>query len=567
MSTTQQLQQTLNLHRSGDLKQAESAYREIIDREPENADALHLLGVVLHQRDQNDEAVELIQRAIAIKPDNASFHTNLGAAFRAADKTDQARAAYQRALKLDPRNAKAHNNLGNLLKELDEPLPAIQHYRQAIRIDPDFAEAYHNLGSILADRDRLDEAIECFHRALCLKPNYADAHNGLGKALRQQGKHQQALARYEQALQIKPDYAEAYNNQGVALQSLCQLPQAIAAYDKAIELNADYVEAHVNRSLARLLLGDYSRGLEEYEWRWKRPESPAREFSKPPWTGEDLDGQTLLLHAEQGLGDTLQFIRYAALAKQRGARIVVACQPTLVPLLSRCEYIDELANNEAGKLPPFDLHAPLVSLPWLFGTTLETIPADVPYLTADPDLVEHWRPKIEAAGGFRIGIHWQGNSTYGMDRFRSMPLDQFAPLAAIPGVRLISLQKGPAAAQLDRVRFPVTRLPDDFDEPRGAFTDTAAVLAHLDLVIGCDSAINHLAGALAVPVWVALQYAPNWRWHLDRSNSPWYPTMTLLRQPSPGRWPPVFQAAAAQLRRTLGEEELGVGGEDRGARD
>ena len=465
------------------------------------------------------------------------------------DKLDEAMASYQQALRLKPNYPEAHSNLGNALQEQGRLDEAVASCQQALRLKPDSAEAHHNLGLVLAKQDKLDEAVASFQQTLRLKPDYPDAHNNLGIVLEKQDKLDEAMASYQQALRLKPDYPEAHNNLGIVLEKQGRLDEAVACYQQALRLKPDYPEAHWNRSLAWLLMGRFEQGWPGYEWRWKCKEfGSLPPFHPPLWDGSPLDGRTILVHAEQGLGDTLQFIRYAPLVHQRGGRVILVCQPPLIGLLTRSPGVERLvAQGEA--LPEYDVHVPLMSLPGLLGTTLESVPADVPYLDAEPQLVEAWRHRLGSYPGFKVGIVWQGNPKFRLDRLRSIPLAQFAPLARVPGVHLFSLQKGPGAEQLAAVtdRFPVTDLGRRLDD----FMDTAAVLKNLDLVISVDTAIAHLAGALGIPVWVALPFAPDWRWLMDREDSPWYPTMRLFRQTRPGQWEDVFQRIAEALQRRL----------------
>jgi hypothetical protein len=324
-------------------------------------------------------------------------------------------------------------------------------------------------------------------------------------------------------------------------------------------LKPDYADAHWNLSLLVLRFGDFEQGWVEHEWRWKIDQTQPREFSKPRWDGEALEGQTILLHAEQGFGDTIQFVRYAALVKERnpGAGVVVQCQKRLVNLLRTCRGIDRLVL-EGGELPAFDVHAPLLSLPGILKTTLETIPADVPYLFADEGLVAKWKAKLDAVKGFRVGINWHGREGNVESRRRDVPLEFFEGLAQVPGVRLVSSQKGEAATrsevggqgselgETDAARPTIVDV-GEFDTDSGAFMDTSAIMMNLDLVITSDTSVAHLAGALGVPVWVALPFVPDWRWLLDRSDSPWYPTMRLFRQKRIGDWMGVFEEIRAAL--------------------
>ncbi len=363
----------------------------------------------------------------------------------------------------------------------------------------------------LAALGRFAEAENCYHEALRLNPRYAEAHNNLASALQALGRHEEALAGYDLALLYQPDSASA----------------------------------HWNRSLAWLQQGDYQRGWPEYEWRWRRDRVVRRRLPGAPWDGAPLDGRTLLIYPEQGLGDQIQFVRYAPLARQQGGRVVVECPPALLGLFATCPGIDQLVA-EGTPLPPFDVHVPVMSLPHRLGTTLETIPAAVPYLSADPARVASWAEVLAGIPGYRVGIAWQGNPRHAWDRHRSIPLARFAPLAQVPGVRLVSLQKGPGVEQLRGLaeRLPVAVLPDG---PEGTFLDTAAVVSQLDLVVTADTALAHLAGALGVPVWVALSAHSDWRWLRDREDTPWYPSMRLFRQATLGDWPGVFACMAAEL--------------------
>jgi tetratricopeptide (TPR) repeat protein len=360
------------------------------------------------------------------------------------------------------------------------------------------------------------------------------------------------VACLERCVQLQPDFPEAHNNLGNAHRDQGRLEEAHACFARALELRPDYADAHWNRALLWLLQGDFEKGLPEYEWRWQLKDFRRRAHSQPLWNGAPLGEQTLLLYAEQGLGDTVQFIRYAALARRHCGRIVVQCQPPLARLLAGYPGVDQLVP-EGVPLPPFDAHAPLLSLPRLLGTTLDTIPANIPYLHADPGLVALWRDELASGAGFKVGIAWQGSTKYRADRWRSMPLAQFEPLARVPGVRLFSLQKGFGREQVHGAGFPVTDLGGRLDEAHGAFMDTAAVLKNLDLVITSDTVIAHLAGALGVPVWVAVPFLPDWRWLLEREDSPWYPTMRLFRQAQPGRWDEVFQLLAEALGQHVGQ--------------
>ncbi len=438
-------------------------------------------------------------------------------------------------------------------------------YRRILRADPGHAEAVHGLGVIAYQHGRLDEAADHVRHALRLDPDFAEARSNLaailtaiGRARCGRDRCEDALPAFREAARLAPDAAGVHHDLGTALRLLLSLDEAVASFDDALRLAPDAPLTHVNRATARLLAGDFAGGWAEYEWRWHAPDLSPRRFPRPLWDGGPLAGKTVLLHAEQGLGDTLQFVRYAPLVRRRGGRVVVSAPAALLPLLAGCPGVDELVDQD-GVLPPFDVHAPLLSLPAILKTTAETIPADVPYLFPDPDRVEPWRRRLADVPGLKVGVCWQGNPEHPEDRRRSFPLAALEPLARVPGVRLVGLQRGHGAEQVAELagRFPVVSLGDDVDRA-GAFRDTAAVMASLDLVVTVDSATAHLAGGLGVPVWVALSRVPDWRWLLGRGDSPWYPTMRLFRQETAGDWGPVFAAMARELE-TLAAKPAGRG--------
>jgi tetratricopeptide (TPR) repeat protein len=549
---TEALAIALRFHQAGRFQAAEQIYRQILAAEPNHADALHLLGVLAYQAGRYDEAIAYINQAIALCGNMSAFHNNLGNALKDQGKPLEAAAAYRRVLELEPDHLPARNNLGLVLSSQGRPEEAVQCYRGVLDRAPDFVEAHYNLGNALTDQGKLDEAVASYHRALERKPDYAEVHNNLGTALLYQGKLDEAVACYCRALELRPDWPEAHYNLGTAFKDQGKLDAAASSYHRALEPRPDYAEAHLNRAFTWLLAGDWQRGWPEYEWRWRMKDYLARPLSQPLWCGEPLVGRTILLHAEQGLGDTIQFIRYAPLVKRLGATVVVECQKLLAGLLEGCAGVDRLIE-QGDPLPAFDVHAPLLSVPGIFKTTTASIPAAVPYLHARPALVENWRVELSDLGGFRIGITWQGNPKFRRDRLRSIPLRFFSPLAEVPGVRLISLQKGAGSEQLAEFagRAAVVELGSRLEH----FQDTAAVMNNLDLVITSDTAAAHLAGALGIPVWVALSFAADWRWLLDRRDCPWYPTMRLFRQPTLGDWAAVF----AEIRQALGQRIARLG--------
>ena len=541
------------LIRQGDPAQAEVCYREVLRLRPNYAEAQNNLGAALRNQNRLAEAAVCYQEAVRLKPDYREAYENLGDVLGQLDRLDEGVAACQQALRVNPSSPAAHNNLGVILGKKELWDEAIAQYRQVLRLRPDHLDAQINLGNALLGKKQYAEAETCYRRVLSREPHSAKAHYNLGIALAEQDRHAEAEASYREAVRLKPDYADALSNLGNVVMEQGRVEEAIGFYQSALDLfPAGQVQAdtHMGRALARLTLGDYPQGFAEYEWRWKTKRfanSPA--YQQPLWDGSGLDGKTILFHAEQGLGDTVQFLRFVPLVKDRGGRVIVACQKPLLPLFSACPWIDRLVV-QGETLPQFDVQAPLMSLPRILGTTLATLPSRVPYLSADPELVQRWQKELATYPGFRIGVAWQGNPKNPADRQRSFPLASLAPLAKLPGVRLFSLQKGPGSEQIDQ-RFPLVELGSRLDEAAGPFMDTAAVMTNLDLVISACTSLAHLAGALAVPVWIALKFAPEWRWLYGREDSPWYPTARLFRQPQPGDWTAVFDRMAAVLRPRL----------------
>lgn len=471
----------------------------------------------------------------------------------------QAVRIYREDLQADPDKAEGPFSLGNALMVHGLFAEAATSYDEAIRLRPDFAEAHNNLGVALAEQGQLAAAVAKYEQALQLQPDLAEAHYDLGNALLELDQLDAALKSFQEALRLKPDWAEAHANLGLALQRQGNVQEALAHYDQAIQLHSDFAAAHLSRAQALLLLGDFAKGWPEYEWRWQIPGVSSHPVRGSLWDGSPLAGRTILVWTEQGMGDTFQFIRYAPLVQAMGGRVLVECPESLVPLLVGCRGIDQLIAR-GSSLPIFDVQAPLLSLPGIVDTTLSTIPADIPYLFAPPKRVEHWRRELSSLRAIKIGIAWQGDPSYSGDRQRSIPLAHFAPLARLDGVLLISLQKGPGTEQLTRAAedFRIMDLGSQLDETSSAFIDTAAVMKNLDLVITSDTALAHLAGGLGIPVWLALAWVPEWRFLLDRDDSPWYPTMRLFRQTQSGDWANVVRRMTVELKKVL-ESTLQVG--------
>jgi Tfp pilus assembly protein PilF len=435
------------------------------------------------------------------------------------------------------------------LKDRGQAAEAARCYRRAVQCDPSLAEAHYNLGILLQRQGRAAGAMQCYRDAIRARADYAQAHNNLGMLYLAQGDLEKAGVCLSKALEFKPDSADVVNNLGNLMKFQGRWTEARVCYQQALQIAGDYALAHFNLAQWLLADGDFATGWSEYEWRSRCPEFAKHPLHQPRWQGDALVGRALLVRAEQGLGDTMQFVRYVGPLAQRGGTIILEVQRALVRLLKQSP-VGELAQLVAAgdPLPKFDAYVPLLSLPGIFGTTPENIPAAGGYLSADPGLVEQWRGALGDAGPFKVGIAWQGRPAYG-DYFRSIPLASFAPLA-LDGVELVSLQKGPGALQLAALggQFPVRDLGPELDEAHGAFMDTAAVMKNLDLVVTSDTATAHLAGALGVEVWVALTLAPDWRWMRERTDSPWYASMRLFRQTQLGDWAGVFERMAEALR-------------------
>jgi Flp pilus assembly protein TadD len=530
--------------------EAEVSLRQALRLRPDFAEAHNNLGISLRRQGKPAEAVASLEQALRLRPNYAEAHNALGICLQELGKPAEAMASFEQALYLNPNYAEAHHNLGLGLQSQDKLAEAAAHFQQAVLLKPHHVDAHNNLGSVLLAQGKLEEAAACCRQALALKPDFAEAHNNLGNILREQGNLADAEVSFRQALSGKPDSAEVHNNLGNVLLMQLRPKEAVPCFQQALRLKPDLADAHLTLGTSYLLLGNFERGWPEYEWRMKFQQvapGPA-----PRWDGGSLTGKTIVLHAEQGAGDNIQFIRYAAVVKERGATVVFDCYPSLCGVLASCPGIDHLVPR-GGVLPAGDVQAPLLSLPGLCGTTLASVPARIPYLIADRGCVKAWQDRLAVFPGFKVGICWQGTPTYKYDKHRSVPLTQFAPLTEVPGLRLVCLQQGAGREQWDQLpgQWPSIELPKRPEEPAQAWMDSAALICALDLVITVDTAVAHLAGALGVPVWVALPFAPDWRWLLERDDSPWYPSMRLFRQSRPGDWPGVFQRIRDALERQI----------------
>jgi tetratricopeptide (TPR) repeat protein len=595
---SQAIQRAAQLHRQGELGRAEALYTAILAAQPDHFDALNMLGVLRFQQGRDVEALDYMRAALkvrptavavmsgigliharlnqpaealasydkvlALKPDDADALNHRGNALKTLDRLDEALASYDRAIGIRPGYAAAFNNRGVVLQKLKRPGEALASYDRALALKPDDADAVNNRGIMLKELGRFDEALAHYDQALALEPDFAEAFVNRGNALKELKRFDAALGSYDQALALKPDNPEGFNNRGNLLQDLGQLDAAVASYDRALAVRPNYADARLGKSLCLLLQGDFERGWRDYEARWETEamQPGRRDFAQRLWLGDvDVSGVTILLHGEQGFGDTLQFCRFAKQVAQRGARIVLEVQPPLRSLIATLDRsIPVIATGDA--IPSFDLHCPLLSLPLALKMTPGTIPAESPYLSAPAEKTRQWSdrlgngttPGANRGAGLRVGLAWAGNPRPGMfdanriDRQRSIGFDELAPLFQSTDCEFYSLQKGgDAAAQLRRSVFG-PRVVDWTDE-LADFTDTAALIENLDLVVTVDTAVAHLAGALGKPFWLINRVNTCWRWLVDREDSPWYPTARIFRQTHHGDWSPVVERVAGELRR------------------
>jgi tetratricopeptide (TPR) repeat protein len=517
---------------------------------PDEAEALYAAACRLWAAGRRVEAAASLDRALRLNPDSPEALEMGGYMLGEAGKSEAALRFYRRATDLDPRLVVAYANAGKLLVELGRPAEALEAFEAAIALRPADADAWNGRAGALRELGRLEESLDAARRALTLKPDFSEATINLGNALLKLDRMDEALAAYRRARVARPDDPAARCGEALALRNLGRFDEALAAFEAAEALGSR--EAVAGKGCLLLTLGDFERGFAGYEARWLSGKSLAEALGTrwPTWAGPKSPQKRVLVLNDHGLGDTLQFVRYLPLMAAAGVEATFVCPPKLHRLLRpTVARMVETPPDEA-----FDAQIAVSSLPWAFGTRLETAPAEVPYLTVEPALRAKWAERIGPAG-FKVGVVWQGNPHPEADRARSFPLAAAVRLAALPGVRLVSLQKGFGEEQLDQLpRGMRVETPGEaFDSGQDAFVDTAAAMAHLDLVVTCDTSIAHLAGALARPVWVALKSDAEWRWMTGRDDSPWYPTMRLFRQPRRRAWPEVFDAMASALAATLAE--------------
>jgi len=542
---------------------AEKHWRTAIQVQPGYAEAYNNLGILLYDSRRFEEAEAACRQAIALQPGYVEAYNNLGNMLSELQRFNEAEAAYRQTIALQPRNLEAHYNLSILLSQLQRFHEAESACRQAIALNPGHAEAHYSLGNMLSELKRFHEAEAAYRQAIALQPGYAEAHYNLGLLLRGLKRFSEAEAAYRRTIVLQPGYIEAYHNLGDLLRELKRFKEAEAAYRQAIALRPGYIGAQWNLSLLLLGLGRFEEAWPLYEMRY-HPENKERNtfppsLPFPQWQGESLTGKSILVYPEQGFGDELQFVRYVPLLKARGAsRVTLACKPPLRPLLQTVAGVDRvvvIAEDHAVEGSDFWVFP--LSLPLRFQTTLDTIPAVLPYLAADPELVEHWRPRLSAAA-LRVGLVWKGSDWHKNDRNRSLPdLSALAPLWSVPGISFVSLQKGQGEEEAlsPPQGQPLVNLGAEIRD----FADTAAIISQLELVICVDTAIAHLAGALGKPCWVLLPAIDaDWRWLYERADSPWYPGVLRLFRQEQGE--DGWGATVARVAAALGELRQGSSG-------
>ena len=541
------------------LDEALASFERAVSIKRDYADAHSNRANVLKALRRYDEALAGYDRALALRPDHAEAHSNRADALHKLKRFEDALTSCERALALKPDFAAAHCHRANALRGLGRYEEALVSCDRALALQPNFAEAYCNRGNIMLDLYRFEDALASYDRTLALRPDFAEAHGNRAGALQNLRRYEEALASCDRALALRPDFAETHSNRGSALQELRRFDEALTSFDRAIEARPDFAEAHCNAALCLLLTGDLGRGFSRYEWRWQTDQlrSEQRNFPQPQWTGSDgVAGKTIFIHAEQGLGDTIQFCRYVPKVIERGARVIFEVQKPLVDLMRTLGGGARIiARGDA--LPGFDLHCPLLSLPAAFATQLATIPGETPYLRAVEAKSGVWRERLGERSRPRIGLVWAGDprkqlpNAHRIDLQRSMAFELLAPILDVQGCEFYSLQKGEqATAQLRNspLRDRVIDWSDDFPD----FSDTAALIDNLDLVIAVDTSVAHLAGALGKPLWLLNRYNTCWRWLLGRDDSPWYPTAQLFRQDETRHWGGVIARVRDALRDYVG---------------
>jgi tetratricopeptide (TPR) repeat protein len=568
---------------TGQNQKALHAFQKAVTLKPDHAEAYHNMGISLQNLHRYDAAIDQCRKAITINPQLANAHVTMAKCFLALDDVEQAVHYYEQAvrinsnlvpayielaqlyqdqnrlecssnallhiLQLTPNNAEVHVRAGMILRELGRDDDAMQHYVEALRLKPDFAEAHNNLGNLLGHHGHFEEALGHYEQATQANGTYAESYNNLAATLVHLDRIEEAVTQCQKAIALKPEYAEAHNTLASAFMKQGRYLEAVRKFKDTLTLSPDYAEAHSNLGMTHLVLGDFQAGWKAYQWRLKSPVFTSR-YTAPQrrWDGSPFQDKTLLVHYEQGLGDSIQFIRYLPKVKALGGTVLYQDRPPLKALFDRCPGIDHFISTKEIDLPNFDLQVSVMSLPYLLGTQENTIPATTAYLKAEVHKIKCMRPHIQSHD-FNVGIVWAGSKIHKNNRNRSCDPALFQSLAQCPGIGLYGLQKPdhePAIPDCLKSGL-VTNLGEHFKD----FSDTAGAIAHMDLVISVDTSVLHLACAMGKPTWALIPYVPDWRWMLNRQDSPWYPTLRLFRQAQAGQWQPVFKAITESLHHTV----------------
>ena len=535
---------------AGDIDDSIAAYRRAIDIQPEYQQAHYNMGLIHLVRQEYAPAEERFKAAIALQPEHAPSHNNLGKALQAQGHIAEAQNAFSHACHLDPSLAQAWFNLAEIAQAEGELETALTCYQRALQLRPDMEEACNNLGNAYRKLGQYDQAVSCYRTILAHHPQKAEVHYNLGSTLRLQEDLEPALSHLLRAVQLKPDYADAWNNLALTCKNIGDLDRALTCFNQALAIHPDMAVARWNRAFVYLLQENFAAGWADFEWRFRMPQRKSIypfQLEGPRWQGQPVPSATILVHDEQGLGDTLQFVRYLPLVKARCRHVVLETRAELISLLHSAAGVDQIVPRSGDGRPAalYDYHIPLMSLPGLFHTKAATIPARTPYLYANPQKTAHWLRQLPVARP-KIGLVWSGRPQHTNDHNRSCRLIDLFPLLSLEGIQFIGLQKGPGAVQIRELpeKFAFLNLGDALRD----FEDTAAVLAHLDMLITVDTAAAHLAGAMGKPVWVLIPFIPDWRWSMQRCDSPWYPSMRLFRQSAPRDWLSPINAMQSQLQ-------------------
>lgn len=548
-----------NLLQAGKHREAAERAKAILQRDPCDAEAYHLLGLAAAGASAMEDASENFRQAVVLNPKNGTYFFNLGNTYTRLGRHAEAAVSFRNATELAPEEVSCWFNLGNAEHARGDNEAAEAAFLKAVALRPDYIRGWLNLGNVQRELGRYQEAQAALERAVALDPQASGAINNLGNLLREVGQPEEAMKVLAELIKRSPRHFRAWNNYGSALREAGHLREAIAAYREAIALQPDHAQAHLNLSMALLAASEYREGWDEYEWRWKAARETKgyqREFKEPLWQGERLNGERVLIHAEQGLGDALQFVRYAPMVADRGGKVIVECQGELKGLFSRIPGIEAVvARGEA--IPRFQSQCPMMSLPRAFATEPNSIPAQIPYLTPDPVKLAEWRNYFGAESRLKVGLVWAGNPrrhdpvSHMIDRRRSFCLQEMAPIVDVPGVAFYSLQKGESQTELAQWLGRI----DDLGSRFADFDDTAAAVSLLDLVITVDTSVAHVVGALGRPVWTLSRFDACWRWGPEGEQTSWYPTMTLFRQQRYGDW----SAPIADISRRLRQLAAGSG--------